>query len=342
MKTRFLIFFPVFLLAHLVASEEADSLPDRVEVKGGAVLTGALESVTETTLSLRTPYAGRLEVALVSVERVVTENELAKALPETIAVLSPQAPPPVPSPLTGATPPVAVKPPARKEAPPTGTGEVRPWSLEAGLNLTGKSGNVEKIDINVTIDATMKRAYDRLDLYGRYAYGTNRSRRTSDEIILGGRYTNFFIEDIGIFFREELERDNFEGVLFRSTTASGLTWRLRNELDLTIEARSGISYRYEDYVDDGYEDFPGMDFGVDINWKFAEWGRFKGTYSYIPSVDNFSDFIIEQDTGLNFPLSTSEFWKLRFGLATKYNNRPDQGRDKMDLQYYARLIASWN
>ena len=191
---RLWIFTVLLVVACRGYSSEAALTPDRVEVKGGVVLTGQMDVVTTTSLHLLTPYAGLVEIDLASIERVVSAHEATGQLPGEIQVVMPDASPPVTTPLPEISPSVPIKRTAGRKAPPATSGEVRPWSLEAGLNLTGKSGNVDKFDINVTIDATMKRAYDRLDLYGRYAYGTNRSRRSTDEIILGGRYTNFLIE----------------------------------------------------------------------------------------------------------------------------------------------------
>ena len=215
------------------------------------------------------------------------------------------------------------------------------WSLESGFNLTGKSGNTDRFDIGITLEAEYERDFDRLDLYGRYNYGTNSGTRNVDEVILGGRYTNFIFDKLGFFVRAEAERDQFEDLALRATSAAGLSYRLRNEEDLRVEFRGGASYRFEDYEDDGSEEFPGMDFGLDVVWKFSPWARFKGNYTFLPSLGKNRSFIFEQDSGFNLPLGMSDRWKLRFGINSQYNNEPEPGRQNTDWRYYARLIASW-
>ncbi|MGC9450797.1 MAG: DUF481 domain-containing protein [Oceanipulchritudo sp.] len=317
---------PLFLLlmAGLPALLSGEASPDRVEVAGGAVLTGIVESVEDGILWMNTAYAGRLAVDLTQVERIRSDRLIPGEVPVPVVTH------------------VAKSPERKALAAKVAEEPSGGWALEAGLDLSASRGNTEKLDLTVTVDALLERDHDKFDLYGRYAYGDNRGRTTTNELILGTRYTNFFHDGLGVFIREELERDDFEGLVFRSTTASGLIWRLRQERDLAIEARSGLSYRYEDYADDGYEDFPGLDFGLDIRWRFTEWARFKGSYTFLPSADDFEDFILEQDSGFNVPLDTSDRWKLRFGISSKYNNNPDVGRERMDLRYYARLIATWN
>jgi putative salt-induced outer membrane protein YdiY len=324
-------YLTLFILLHTAVpfGAHANHGTDTVNVSGGAVLTGRILGVQEGKLELETAYAGLLRIDLSQVERVSTEQLPPADLPVALIERQPAAP------VQGTAAPKAISASGEEVAR-------NRWILETGLNLTGSEGNTDKFDVAFTVDAMLEHDDDRLDLYGRYAYGTNRGNLTADEVILGGRYSNYLFDGFGLFFREELERDDFEGILLRSTTASGFTWRIQRERDLTVEARSGLSYRYEDYVDDGSEDFPGLDFGLDVNWRFVQWMRFRGSYTYLPSARNFDDYILEQDSGFNLPLDVSDMWKLRFGVSSKYNSRPDEGRENLDHRYYARLIATWN
>jgi hypothetical protein len=315
--------FLIALASLPLSAIEQDPL-DRVEISGGAILVGRIEETTAEVVRLKTSYAGTLEIDRSQVVKVTTSSQEAEKLTSLIAKSTPKGSlstdgvaPNVPEPAKG-------------------------WLYKIGFNLTGNNGNTDKLDVALSGDINLDREVDRVDLYGRYAYGTNRDVRSANEIILGGRYTNFFFDGIGIFFRNELEHDDFEGILYRSTTASGLSWKISEEKDLKLEARSGLSYRYEDYEDDGHQDFPGMDLGFDIDWRFAKWARFNGSYTILPSVSNVEDYILRQDTGVNVPLDFSNLWELRLGITSKYNNQPEMGRERLDHKYYARLVASWH
>ena len=310
-------------------SEQA--IPDRVEVEGGAILIGQVESVGEDMLSMQTGYAGTLEVDLEKVKSVVLGTPRDLALPERLMGS------PAEKPSREKVP--ANTSPAPQQRPRSDF--MRGWTVDAGFDLNGKSGNSERFDLRLTVEAELEREIDRLNLYGRYAYGTNRGIRSSDELIGGGRYTNYLYDEVGLFLRKEVEQDDFEGIRIRSTSAAGLIFKFQSDAHLRVEARTGLSYRFEDYIDDGTGDFPGMDIGMDFNWQFVRWARFKGSYSFLPSIRDFEDFIFEQDSGVNLPLDNSKFWKLRLGIASQYNSQPDFGREKLDTRYYARLIASW-
>lgn len=299
---------------------------DRIQTKGGALLTGRIISETETHYRLQTAYAGEIAVLISEVV------EVARGGPAEVS----GAPASLESRTKGAGK-------GGSGGRPTGPGPRKKgdWKLEGGLNLTGKAGNTDRFDVAVNAKAEWEREHDRFDFYGRYAYGTNRGLEAIDELIVGTRYTNFFFDGAGFFAREELEFDKFEGLSLRSTTAAGLSYQFRNEKTLRIEARSGFSYRYESYLDADPEDFPGMDVGVDINWEFWERLRFKGSYTFVPSVENFGDYIFEQDSGLSLPLDSKAFWSIRFGVATQFNSMPEGMREKLDTRYYTQIRASW-
>lgn len=316
----------LFLLVSLCLHASGPSGPDQIQTRDGAILIGQVIEDDGAVIRLRTAYAGTLVIDRTEVVRV----SIAGAKDTATAAAASEAP-------REAEAVAAAKP----AAPPKPEGRWDNWSIEAGLNLTGNRGNTEKFDLAVTTDIKMDREHDRLDIYGRYAYGTNKGAVSANEIILGSQYTNFFYDGVGIFFRGEVEHDDFEGLVYRSTSASGISWKIRDEERLRLETRSGLSYRYEDYKDDGYEDYPGMDFGLNLDWTFAEWARLKASYTFLPSVADFDDYILRQDTGLNFPLDYANFWELRIGITSKYNNQPDLGKEKLDHRYYARLIASW-
>lgn len=321
----------LFLLVaiHSFGAGEVGLVLDRLTVKGGAVLVGEVQSVEATVLYLKTDYAGVIPVDLSRVERVTLTPARELGLPAALVAAAP-------APVAKGTPaPAAAPKPKAPPPPPNG------WSLRSGINLTGKQGNNDRFDLVLTAEAEFEREKDRFNLYGKYSYGTNRGVQSADESILGGRYTAFPFEKAGFFARQEFERDDFEGIGIRSTSATGFSYRFRNEDHLRLETRIGVSYRYEDYRDDGREVYPGMDLGLDLNWRFVEWARFKGAYTFLPSVEGFEEFILRQESGLVLPLDKKEFWNIELGVTSHYNNRPDFGREKLDMSFYARFVTSW-
>lgn len=220
--------------------------------------------------------------------------------------------------------------------------EIRRWKYQAGADLSGRSGNSDGFSTALHFRATLEGRVDRLEFYGSYNYTETGGVRSADEVKAGTRFTSYFSEKMGWFIRSEMERDTFEGIDFRSTSAGGLSYRFIRQPRMELEGSAGLSYRYDSYMVGGSEKFPGLDFGLRFVWQFAEWGRLTTLASFVPSIDDFNDFLLEQDSGLDIPLGKSDFWTLRVGLNNKYNNRPDADRRSLDTVYYLRLILNWN
>jgi putative salt-induced outer membrane protein YdiY len=222
--------------------------------------------------------------------------------------------------------------------------QMRKWSYLAGVDISGSNGNSENFGSAITVEALLEGPQDKLLLYGSYKYKENDGVRAEDEQKGGIRYTNFFTEKWGWFVREELERDTFEGIDFRSTTAAGLTYRFIKKERLSLEGSAGLSYRYESYSDPAVDSdgFPGLDFGLDLDWQFSDWGKLVTKIDYIPSLNDFADYLIVHESGIDIPLDTADNWVMRLGLSNNYNSSPSGGRDKMDTTYFARLILTWD
>jgi hypothetical protein len=221
--------------------------------------------------------------------------------------------------------------------------QMRKWAYTASIDISGSDGNAENFGSMIQFQAKLEGPKDRLLMYTSYKYKETSGIRSEDEQIGGMKYTNFFSGKTGWYVREELERDSFEGIDFRSTSAGGITYRFVDEERLKVEGNAGLSYRYESYsngslTDDG---FMGLDFGLDIGWQFADWGELATHLNYVPSADDFGDYILDHESGINIPLGTSDAWVLRFGLSNKYNSSPSGGREELDTTYFTRLILNW-
>jgi hypothetical protein len=222
--------------------------------------------------------------------------------------------------------------------------QLRKWSYTASVDISGDDGNTDEFSSELALQAKLEGPGDTFVAYGSYKYEETDGTRTKDEQIGGIGYTNYFTEKLGWYLRQELERDTFEGIDFRSTSGGGLSYRFIKQEQLELIGHSGLSYRYESYTDEGLdsEGFPGLDFALQLDWQFAEWGKLVSTLAYLPSFDDFGDYLIEHDSGVNIPLGTSDFWVMRFGLSHDYNSQVSSGREKLDTEYYIRLILNWD
>lgn len=236
----------------------------------------------------------------------------------------------------GAEDPVA---PAVVEADPPG---IKKWRLRLSLDIRGRAGNVDRFATNLRLDATREGTHDRWDLYTSYKYAVQQSLAREDEIILGTRYTSFPQGRLGWFVREELERDAFERVSIRSTTAAGASFRFIHERDLKWEGSGGLANRYERFMGGGDENIPGLEFGMTLDWHMRPHLRLRSRLNFQPSLEDIGNFLVEQDTGLEIPIDARNFWRVQLGFNSRYISDPEAVPVKLNMEYYTRVILSWD
>lgn len=325
---------------------------DVVETKDGARLVGTIVSISEEAIELETAYAGTLTVQKAEVTGFSTEEERFVRLDSgtvmrgrvqntgggnlaiagedgtlntrTVRVAAAWGP--------GQTDPAVVAESEKR----------REWRYLAGLNVSGKEGNTDEMDIGLNFEAVLEGPDDKLRFYGSIARSETDGVTTDEEIIGGVEFSSFVFGDWGWYVREELESDEFENVDLRSTTGAGLTKRFIKREGLELTGRAGLSFRYESYSDTtpNLEEI-GLDFGLFHYWQFADWGEMTNELTYVPALEDFGDYRFTQDSGVNIPLGTSDRWRMRFGLKNEYQSEPSGNKEELDTTYYARLLLEW-
>jgi len=324
---------------------------DIIHTQDGSELKGAITKITDGVLYLDTSYAGILEIQQSEVAGIETESDVSVRLSNgnkvkgTIATTDEGLVVKADQVSVAATvdsihsgwsdaeeDPVAV---AQREALDAAS---RKWTFKVGLNVGGKSGNTDKSDTEINATAQLKGPDDTLKFYTLITKGESDGEKTDNEIIAGVSYNSKFGEKIGWYVRTEGEKDDFEDIDFRSTNAAGLSYLFYDSEEFTLDSRVGLAYRYESYLDNTSEEFPGIDMGLSLNWQMTEWATLNSEITYLPSFEDFGSYIVKQDTGVEMPVGLSDRWVLRLGISNDYNSEPEAGKDELDTTYYARLI----
>jgi putative salt-induced outer membrane protein YdiY len=335
----------------------AGLLADEVIVQGGTVLKGKISSISDAIIEIETEYAGPLQVDRAKVTGFSTEDPVfvrlasGAVMPGTVSasdegtlkisgvdgVLS--------APLSsvrqgwvepGNDPEILAREKAAAELE-------RKWKYQVSANINGKSGNTDEQSIGANFSATLAGKYDELKFYGLYNRQTTDGVKSSDERKVGTRYTSYFNDPWGWYVRQELENDEFENIKLRSVTAGGLSYRFADEDHYKLSANSGLSYRYESY-DDGTpaKDSVGLDIGLQHFYRFKNNFEINNELTYIPSVEDFANYLLTQNSWIDFPLGDSKLWKVRMGLRNDYNSEPEGGRKTTDTTYYSSFVAEWD
>lgn len=341
-------------LALSIASSTAQA--DTVITNDGARLTGAITLIDAGVIHLDTSYAGTLEIKQAEVASFETDAPVFVRLASGTTMAGP-----VKSSGNGKlkiqsedgvletdmarvtatwTPqsedPAIIALREKEEA------QRRKWKFRGGVDLLGKSGNTEEFSLGAKVEAKLKSPNDELAFYGEYEQREKNGDKTADRIAGGISYESFFSEIFGWYVRTGLESDDIKAVDLRSTSGTGISYRLINEEHQTLVTRSGVGYRYTSFSNGNEnESSPTLDFGLAHTYKYKDVFSIENDLSYVPSVDDFGNYRVVHDSGIEIPVGSGEQWKIRMGVKNEYHSQPAVEK-KLDTTYYTRMIYSWD
>ena len=221
--------------------------------------------------------------------------------------------------------------------------EERKWKYEAVLDISGKTGNSERISTAGSFTATLATQKDQLQLYIHGERAKNNKEISVEELIGGIDYENRFSPPHSWYARAELERDLVEGIDLRATAAVGYGYYFINQEWHELRGRIGFQVRQEDFDDDqtDSETIPALDLGLYWRYDLGDWGRWITDISYYPSLEDADNYRATHQSSLEVPLARSDFWKLRVGAENEYNSEPAPDIKRLDTTYFLRLVLSW-
>ena len=334
------------VLASLLTSTLASA--DVVRTLDGAQLTGTITLIDQGVIHLDTTYAGTLKIKQEQVESFASDQPRVVRLASGTVMAGPIASDSQGNILIQSDDGVLETSPAKVAAAwtpgaedPEGIRNRREWRYEASVDLTGKSGNTEKYRLGTSFDAVLKGPNDALAFFFEYEQAEDAGNKTEDRMAGGGSYESFFSEVLGWYVRTELETDPIDNIDLRASTGAGLSYRLIKKDHQTLVARTGLGYRYTAFDDHSEaESSATLDFGLAHSYRFGEYFKMKNDLTFVPATDDFANYRIVHDSGVEIPVGSGENWKLRMGIKNEYESE-STAEKKLDTSYYSKMIYSW-
>ncbi len=319
----------ICLLATILALSAVKYLSaDMVILKNGDRLSGDDCSVSAGKVSLTTAAAGKIELDLASVEKIIFREPARVLLPEgreeEASELS-----------AGKLARVdSINPPA----PPL-------WSFDGRGGYSLSRGNSDTQDVNLRATAV----YFPEDLYrltgqGEYAWGKVKNKDTDEDDTVtdrGGASLQadlFLLEDGYLYGRSGWSYDRIKNLDRRLENGLGLGCELFRNESAFLDVESGPSY-----IDSKYKD-GSKDSGIYL--RLAEKGELKlndrvsliEQAEYLPQTDDFNDYLLNAEAGLKVTLSTQLY--LQLSVLDRYDNSPPAGTDRNDVSVISSLGVS--
>lgn len=252
---KFLSAFVVFLALTSIAGA------DTVTLKNGDHLTGAIMASDGKNITLKTDYAGEIQIAWSAVKEIATDNPLYVVTPAKSTVSGKLS-----SDGTNLT------------VHTTGNGDVQvplaeitvirsaadqaayehslhpKWdeNWKGGINLgfAMARGNSETTNLSTGFTADRKTLNDETTAYFSSLYSTNDKTgggTIANSIVGGAKYDRNITKKVFAFVSGDFTHDELQGLNIRGIYSGGLGYHLINNPNTTLDLLGGLNYTHESY-----------------------------------------------------------------------------------------------
>ena len=213
------------------------------------------------------------------------------------------------------------------------------WTGSAAAGLTLTRGNSDTVLATLSFAADRKWAPNELSVGTDGAYGKskiNGVNNTTAESLHGFiQYNRLITEHWYGYGRVDALHDAVADIKYRVMLSPGAGYYFIKNTNTDLSLEAGPGYIFE-RLDDKDKNYATLRVGEKLHQALSDRARLWQTVEWLPQVDNFNNYIINFEIGLEADLSSSKKLTLRTYLDDIYNNVPAPGRQKSD----AKLVAA--
>lgn len=215
------------------------------------------------------------------------------------------------------------------DAPAPDTG----WKTSAALGLSVTKGNSDTLLFTASIKTGRKWAQNELALGADAAYGENNSVKNTESYHAFAQYNRLFSDRFYGYGRGDFLHDSIANLSYRFTLSPGVGYYFIKDAKTSLSVEFGPGFIFERLggVNNSYVSLRAAE---RFEHKFTDRTRMWQSFEYLPQVDNFSNYLLNAEIGLETDLTDK--MSLRTALQDTFDNIPAPGRKKNDL----KLITS--
>jgi len=213
-------------------------------------------------------------------------------------------------------------------------------SVSAGATLT--RGNSDTFLGTLTGATGKKWDQNELAFGADAAYGTTKDDTTGKDTTTAetlhgfGQYNRLFSERLYGYGRIEGLHDGVADIRYRITLSAGAGYYLIKTKTTQLSAEVGPGYIFQK-LKDRSESYATLRAGDKFTQELSDRARMWQTAEILPQVDDFNNFIVNFEIGVEADLNSSKKLALRVYLDDTYNNVPAAGRQKNDMKLVAAV-----
>jgi hypothetical protein len=342
------VFRPIAaIVGFVLLSVAAPALADTVTLKDGSVIHGKNLHIANGVVTITTSFAGDVAIKQDQVASFETDAPVHVKTKNDSAVLGK---------VEGKDPDIVVSSAngtyittingvksawAAGAEDPEVVALRRHWIFEISTDIAGKSGNSSGFAGALGAVATLKTPTDALKFYAAANHAVANGTTSEDAYKGGVEYNAFFSPVLSWFLSTELMQDNVKDISLRSSTLGGIGYNAIRSKREDLQFRAGLSYRYERY--DTAPTTPnfssaGLNLALVHRLDIAPWLILHNSISYMPSFQDFNNFVLNHDSNVTMPFAGTKAWSLRLGENNEFVSKPVDHARHLDTLYYLRFV----
>ena len=323
-KSRVAVF-----VAGLILAVGTTCRADLVKLKNADRLSGQIEKLEQSTLSLKTSYAGVVKIDWKMIERISTEQpvevELASGLRirgrieesvEGLRIVSADK-----AVIVARLAIIGMKP--VKEASRETFWDRTEGTIDLGYSIARGNSNISQSSLRINSRYQRPKYEVRanaLSLFSRQAGAPTNSRHH-----VSLRYDRFLSDDIFAFSLSRFERDDRRRLDLRSNLGGGLGWKIIRSGRTTLSLLGGLTFVNEQFRLQPGDPVPRNPSGeglAGLDWETTTAGGIKldTKLSVLPNFTQSGRYRVTLDSGVRIPLVSRLSWNL--SLFEHYDSRP--------------------
>ncbi len=216
------------------------------------------------------------------------------------------------------------------------------WTGAVKMGAMVTRGNTFTDTINFSLDAVRRGEDDRITLGAGYIYGREKNTDTgisstiAENWFATGQYDYFFAPKWYSYGNLRVEKDRIANLDLRFAPGGGVGYQWLESAQANFNTEAGLAWVYERYTDpDDTRQYVAARLAYHYDRKLNDRVSFFHNMEFIPSVENFKQFLVNADLGLRAMMSKD--WFAEFKVEWKHNSQPPASKDRDDLRYVASV-----
>jgi putative salt-induced outer membrane protein YdiY len=216
-----------------------------------------------------------------------------------------------------------------------------PWDGSFAAGLNGKSGNSNNLDINMTLNLNRDTDFAKTALLASYFYSSNDIATTTDRFFGQARRDRKLNNPRWSWFNQvQLETDRFKAYDYRIALHTGIGYEVYKNDNGFLNLRVGAGASRE--VGGANDDWiPELQLGGDWERQVTENLKLFATADYYPSFEDFADYRLVTNTGLEFVVDAERNINFRMFALNRYDSTPPAGNKRNDIDYGMAVVLGF-